>query len=233
MKLIDNDLQLLPAMDPSTRIGWETVIGESIAGIPNPPLPTATGWNDLADGVREFFIQGPPGADVCYATHRPSTRTSGLVSLIAKISTDAMAQRQMRCFELDSIVTINKLKANMSSQFNFNSGMFEIAKADGGWISTGLRVRRFAPYQWYQLRYDYWFNSVAEKCSLLAMSLNGDQFRIPSPLQNVPMSVTNWADVMTLQIQLDLDDKSKVPPLPAGGGFSVMTTDVDYVWDLG
>lgn len=230
MKLIDNDLQLLPVMDPTTRIGWETVTGPSIAGKPNPPLPTATGWFDLAGGIREFFIQGPPDANVCYATHRPSTRTSGIVHLSARISTDMAAQTQMRCFELDSIVTVNKLKGNMSSQFNLNSGMFEIADPAGNWISTGLRVHRFAPYEWYQLDYDYWFDSVAKRCSLLSMSLNGQKFSPPVALQNVPMSVTNWADVMTLQVQLDLDVGSLVPA--TGGEFAVKVTGVDYIWDL-
>lgn len=212
--MIDNDLEL--------RSDWETHVGPDVSGVSNPPLPTATGWRDLV-GAREFYVKGPGGADVLYAVHRPLLARSGIVHLTFDAMTDVNALAQMRCFEIDTIVTGNKFKSNCSSQFNNASGMFEISNANGGWVSTGVKVARFAPFQWNSFQYDYWFDQTTKRYSFLAVSLNGRKFPIPLNLQNLTAIPTDWADVISLQVQLDIDT--------SGGGFSVFTRKMQYVWD--
>lgn len=215
MKIIDNDLHLMA--------NWETHSGDDIAGKPNSVRPTSTGWRDLAGG-RQFYIGGPGGADVLYAIHRTVPVAHGNFHLSFQLMTDSACLSVGRCLEFDSIVTLDKLKYNMSSQFNFNSGQFQISDVNGGWVNTGLSVDRFIPYWEYRLEYDYWFDSVAHRYSMLGVSLNGSRYAIPAALQNLTAIPTDWADVISLQVQLDLDTQ--------GGGFAIVMGDVDYTWDL-
>jgi hypothetical protein len=212
--MIDNDLEL--------RTDWEIHVGPDISGVANPPLPTSKGWRDLA-GTREFYVKGPGGADVLYAVHRPLQSNAGIVKLSFDLMTDVSTVSVGRCLEVDTIFTFNKLKYNCSSQFNNASGVFEISNASGGWVSTGLKVQRFTPFQWYSLQFEYWFDSVAKRYSFLAMTLNGKKFSIPLNLQNLAAIATDWADVISLQVQLDVDT--------AGGGFSIFTRKMQYIWE--
>lgn len=212
MYILDKDLE--------KQTTWETHTGPEVSGTPNPPLPTATGWSDRL-GAREFFVKGPGGADVLYAIHRPVQAKSGIVHLTFNAMFDENSLSQMRCFEVDSILSSNKLKSNCSSQFNFNSGMLDVSGQDGGWVSTGIPVHKFIPYQGYAFKYKYSFDT---KYSLLSVTVSEDTYVIPTNLQNLTPITTNWADVLSLQIQLDLDT--------SGGGFSTFVRKVDYIWEV-
>lgn len=215
--IADNDLQL--------REDWETHMGPDISGIPNPPLPTLTRTRHLAVAAREFYVRGPGGADVLYALHRSLPVNHGNFHLSFRLMTDADTLSAGRCLEFDSIVTLDRLKYNMSSQFNFNTGQFQISESTGQqWVNTGLVISRFIPYQWYPMTYDYWFDSSAKRYSILAMTLDGTRYPIPSNLQRLAPIETDWADVISLQVQLDLDTQ--------GGQFGIVMAGVKYTWDL-
>lgn len=215
MPIIDSDLEL--------RGDWEVHIGADISGIPNPPLPTKTGWNNLY-GAREFYVEGPAGADVLYAVHRPLHGTSGVMHMAFDLMSDVRSLKSARCLEFDNIITYSKLKYNMSGQFNFNNGQFQVANAVGGWVDTGIQVARFLPFQWYPIQFDYWWDSVAKRFSFMSMSMNCGAHAIPIGLQNLSAVATNWADTASLQVQLDVDTM--------GGGFSIYMRKLRYIWDV-
>lgn len=222
--IIDRKLERLP---------FETHWGADISGKPNPPAPTATGYNDLADGWREFYVGGPGDTNVLYAVHRPVQHKSGMVHLNMDVMTDHLSYNLLRCFEIDTIITVRDARSkaggykfNLSSQFNHNSGLFEIAGANGGWLSTGLKVGRFIPYVPYSLQFDYWYDAASLRFSFVGMTMSDSPtFFIPLPLQNLVAVESNWGEVISLQYQMDIE-------VGVGGRISTYARDMQYVWDM-
>lgn len=92
--------------------------------------------------------------------------------------------------------------ANFSSQWNADTGQFQIDKDPPAWTNTGFVVD-LQPSYWHTLEYRYWFDETNLVFSVLSIQLDDQLYMIPDSLQNVPMSLTNWEKTRKLQLQTE------------------------------
>lgn len=94
--------------------------------------------------------------------------------------------------------------ANFSTQWNRDTGQFQIDQDPPGWVNTGFYVKDIEPDQWHDIYYRFWFDPVACTFSVLSINLDGELYHIPGNLQNVPMQLTNWEEIAAIQIQNEM-----------------------------
>lgn len=94
--------------------------------------------------------------------------------------------------------------ANFSTQWNADTGQFQIDLDPPAWVDTGFIVPVIAPDVWHTIEYRFWFDEVNTKFSVLSIQLDNQLYMIPENLQGVLMSLTNWEEVASQQIQNEL-----------------------------
>jgi hypothetical protein len=206
--IIDASIETLP---------WEKHVGKDIGGV----SPTSYGWNDLAE-ARELYIAGPAYADWLAACHRAILPNDGNLSLVFDVMTDSAAPQVAQALEFDTRLSVLGLNYNFSSQFNYQTGAWQISDDKGNWVNTGWKPGKFQPDIWYGVQFDYSFNLAAKKFAYLGARAGVKQFLVPSALQNISPIPLNWADSCSLQMQLDLSS--------TGGAFSIFVRNVRYLW---
>jgi hypothetical protein len=94
--------------------------------------------------------------------------------------------------------------ANFSTQWNSETGQFQIDQDPPAWVNSGFIVPEIDPDVWHDIDYRFWFDPDAAIFSILSINLDGDKYMIPSNLQNVPAQETNWEEVASVQIQNEI-----------------------------
>jgi hypothetical protein len=94
--------------------------------------------------------------------------------------------------------------SNFSTQWNRDTGQFQIDLDPPGWVDSGYVVEDIAPEVWH----DYWaacwygIDDADPRFSVLALKLdNNDPYLIPPEKQNVAQTLTNWELCSKGQIQ--------------------------------
>lgn len=90
---------------------------------------------------------------------------------------------------------------NFSTQWNADTGQFQIDLDPPAWVDSGFIVPDIAPDVWHTLEYRFTFDDVALTFTVLSIQLDDQLYMIPENLQNVPMSLTNWEQVASIQLQ--------------------------------
>jgi hypothetical protein len=90
-----------------------------------------------------------------------------------------------------------------STQWNRDSGQFQIDNAEGRWTNTGFVVspEDYTPDIWHLQSYRFWFDPSAGVCSVLSIRYDDRLFLVPASLRRIPLLQTNWEEVVALQIQ--------------------------------
>jgi hypothetical protein len=91
--------------------------------------------------------------------------------------------------------------ANLSTQWNGDTGQWQIDLDPPAWVDTGFVVAEITPDVWHTLEYRYTFDDVALTFSVLSIQYDDQLYMIPEELQNVPMQNTNWEEVASDQLQ--------------------------------
>jgi hypothetical protein len=90
-----------------------------------------------------------------------------------------------------------------STQWNRDTGQFQIDKAGGGWIDSGFIVPpdEMTPDEWHEQSYRFWFDPDRGIFSVLSIRFDDRRYEIPEELQNVPLLASNWSEISAYQIQ--------------------------------
>jgi hypothetical protein len=96
--------------------------------------------------------------------------------------------------------------ANFSTQWNADTGQFQIDLDPPAWVDTGFIVPEITPDVWHTLEYRFVFDDVALTFSVLSIQYDDQLYMIPENLQDVPMQNTNWEEVASAQNQNEVYD---------------------------
>lgn len=209
--MVDNDLCVWGEWDaPHT--------GKDIGGVP----PTKCGNILRSGGWREFYTQGPAWACWLTAVHRQVLcKQPSFVSVSFSLMTDHLAPTCAQAIEIDFILSLNGLKGNGSSQFNYaEGGMWQIVDAKGNWVDTGIETAIFVPWVPHPIKIEYYFD--AKEFSVSSLAVCGDHNVVVANQQQIPMQPTNWGESASVQVQQDLG--------AAGGAFSIFMKDLAIDW---
>lgn len=200
-----------------TLTSWEKHVGPDIGGVP----PLVYGWNQTADAM-EFYTNGPAYSDWLAALHRP-VLPGTLQSLSFELMVDGDSPMASQAIEIDTKLAIGGHMYDFSSQFNYaEGGMWQIVNAKELWVDTGFRPGRFQPDIWYPIRFGYGYNLGTKQFSVLNASVGVKQFKVSTALQNIPAAPSNWADSVSLQVQLDIAKQT--------GQYAIYMRNIDYYW---
>lgn len=94
--------------------------------------------------------------------------------------------------------------ANFSTQYNNDTGQFQIDLDPPGWVNTGFVIDEITPDVWHTIEFRFWFDDVACVFSVLSIQYDEQLYMIPEDLQNVLMQLTNWEQVASEQLQNEL-----------------------------
>jgi hypothetical protein len=95
--------------------------------------------------------------------------------------------------------------ANFSTQWNRDTGQFQIDKDPPAWIDSGYVVKNIEPDLWHDLEYHFFFDPNAATFSVQSIQLNQNQpYLVPENKQNVMMTETNWEECTKGQIQNEM-----------------------------
>ena len=95
--------------------------------------------------------------------------------------------------------------ANCSTQWNRDTGQFQIDKDPPGWVDSGYIVKDIAPDVDHELDYRFYFNPDNQTFSVLSIKLDTNEpYLIPKELQDVAMTLGNWEECRKLQVQNEI-----------------------------
>jgi hypothetical protein len=101
--------------------------------------------------------------------------------------------------------------ADWSTQWNRDTGQFQIDYQPDDpndiplWIDTGYVVQEIEPDVWHTLDYRMTFDYSNTVYSVLSIQLdNNTPYLIPEELQNVPLTLTNWEEIASVQLQNEM-----------------------------
>lgn len=212
--IVDMDLELQP--------GWGTHTdddGSNIGG----KRPTDFGFQPNGPNDVLFHTQGGAYADWEAYIERPVLPNSGHLGLQYNLTADENTAAAAQAIETDTILCIGGWNYNLSAQLNYaEGGKYQIAKENGGWVDTGFVVGRLAPLARHTVAFEYAFDIVAHKSSVVAITLDGMRYTIPENLQNVPATQKGWRDGAIFQVQMDLGSK--------GGAYDIDLARAQFAW---
>lgn len=94
--------------------------------------------------------------------------------------------------------------ANFSTQWNAETGMWQIDQDPPAWHDTGFVTEDICAEEWHTVDYRFWFDREAARFSVLSIALDDLTYEIPKYLQDVPMQESNWETVAAVQIQNEM-----------------------------
>jgi hypothetical protein len=95
--------------------------------------------------------------------------------------------------------------ANFSTQWNKDTGQFQLDLDPPKWVDSGYIVKDILPDTWHTMDYRLFFDPNVQTFSILWWQLDQNpRYEIPSDLQNVPMTLTNWEECRKIQIQNEM-----------------------------
>lgn len=148
-------------------------------------------------------------SDCLWAVHRRPVPPAGKVTLKMRVFPDANTLVGTQCLEIDTIITLGKLKYNLSSQINYAAGgLLQVAKPDGGWQDTPIKVGKLSANVWHDLTWEYLLDYNNTKHSFVAFTLDGVRFDFTDAFKNLTPIATNWTDGVHLQLQIDANNKA-------------------------
>lgn len=118
---------------------------------------------------------------------------------IARFETDLKQCRKTRPNASTKIRNVS----NFSTQYNFDTGHFEIDHDPPGWVDSGFVVTpdNLAPDVWHTLDFRYYSDDVALTFSILSIKWDDNLYTMPSEHKNIPQSLTNWEACNKFQLQ--------------------------------
>lgn len=93
---------------------------------------------------------------------------------------------------------------NYSTQWNADTGMWQIDLDPPAWVDSGFVVPTLTPDVWHKLEYRHTFDEAAQTFSILSIQWDSQIYMMPASLQTVPMSLTNWEQVSSGQLQSEV-----------------------------
>lgn len=192
-------------------VDWKTNKGDSInkppadyfeASAGNPMLVT-NGSNQAWGGALVSRKRGVPvnsatGKLLNWLAFRIKFRfPKGTVDNTARLETDLKVCVKTRPSADKPIRNV----CNYSTQWNNDSGQIQIDLDPPAWVDSGFVIAEITPDVWHTLEYRFTFDDVALTFSILSIQYDDRLYAIPAHLQNVPMSLTNWEQVSSLQLQ--------------------------------
>lgn len=94
--------------------------------------------------------------------------------------------------------------ANFSTQIKCDTGEFDIDLDPPAWRDSGFNVGPITPDVWHTIEYRFTFDDIALTFSVLSIQYDTQVYMVPEDKQNVPMSLTNWEQVSSQQLQNEL-----------------------------
>jgi hypothetical protein len=94
--------------------------------------------------------------------------------------------------------------ANFSTQWNRDTGQWQIDKDPPKWIDSGMIVEDIAPDVHHVADFRFWYDPDAAIFSVLSIQLDADCYAIPEELQNVAAQETNWEEIASCQLQNEM-----------------------------
>jgi hypothetical protein len=94
--------------------------------------------------------------------------------------------------------------ANFSTQWNRDTGQFQIDVDPPAWSDSGYVVEDIEPDIWHDLEYHFWYNPDPDAPVFSVQSIKLDEnetYFVPEEKQNVAASETNWEECTKGQIQ--------------------------------
>lgn len=93
--------------------------------------------------------------------------------------------------------------ANFSTQWNVDTGTFQIDHDPPGWVDSGYMpsVEVTAPDVWHTMDFRYSVDDVALTFSIESLQWDNELYIMPNEHKNIPLSNTNWEECNKLQLQ--------------------------------
>lgn len=218
--IIDSNLQSLPGWGTHTQAD-----GSNIGGVP----PKSYGFIQSpagSPGAMLFYTSGStvPGGYADWEAYlaRPILPNKGNLAYSLFLSVDQNAANAAQAIETDVILWTGGYKYNFSLQNNYaEGGHIQIANASGGWVDTGFNPGKYALDT--EISFEAAFNLATKTGGIRSISLDGQIFTVPAPLNNIAASKTPWpGEGVFVQIQLDLT--------AAAGAYSILINNAQLAW---
>jgi hypothetical protein len=93
--------------------------------------------------------------------------------------------------------------ANYSTQWNVDTGAFQIDHDPPGWLDSGYvpSPAVTTPGDWHTMDFRFSFDDVALTFSIESVKWDDELYVMPAQHRNIPMSLTNWEACRKLQLQ--------------------------------
>jgi len=220
-----SNLQLIAAPKQQTGTNIGGVAPNAAGMIANLPVsPTAILFYTQGCSVADGYADVEWG----YLPQPLLPAPTGNLTLSFKVTLGATAAQYAQALEVDTlIVDAEGNKYDLSSQLNFaEGGHFQIDKAGGGWVDTGIDPGILAPGIEHEITVAYQVDFAAKTCSVVSYSLDGTLSDIPLALQNCPAKPTSpaWEAGLYLQVQMD----SNQAAAQANAGWTVILDEVEW-----
>lgn len=205
--------------DPSQ---WIAQIGPNINPVPSDAVEVSiVRSGPLAGSMRVVWANKTavgsalPGALITRKLDPPVTH-GGIVLPYIKLSLDVFVTAtdlgELMRFENDvkiawpgiSATTPTSPVYDFSTQGNASEGgMWQIDKAGGGWLDTGIDPLMPLPDVWTHFDIYCYMDVPNLKFSVLSAGINGTVQSVPSTIQEVPCLTATWAAVTAVQLQAE------------------------------
>lgn len=214
-----------------TLTGWKEQTGSNIGGVAPAKYSFSQNiqWQPQAALLAVTGISGKYCDWLVGALALPLLPNTGHLALRHRFMVDAGFAQAAQARELDTKITdANGITYNGSSQWNCaekpGSMSFQVDKAGGGWVDTGIVIPKFAPNVEHVERIEYEFNIAAKTYSVVSIEVDGVLYPLPANLQNLPGKNVGWAKSEILpQMQQDVNT--------TGGSWEWLVEDLSYeIW---
>lgn len=93
--------------------------------------------------------------------------------------------------------------ANFSTQWNCETGAFQIDHDPPGWVDSGYvpSANVITPDEWHSLHFTYSYDDVALTFSIESVQWDNELYIMPDEHKNIPMQETNWEKCCKYQLQ--------------------------------
>lgn len=224
MKLIDPNLELLPWKKPQAGPG----IGDAV-----PSTYGYRGYNDALEFYTEYH--GAPTTLTpawlgAISRNLPDT-TYDLLTLAFDVRFDGAAATAARVMEFDVRVARGGMGFNCSSQFNVETGLWQITDVNGNWVNTTWEFPPFSAWQKHHVEISYWFDWVKRLYSVTSARIEtgnaiSSVYFTPPALQGISATPLAWADSVNVQVQQGLN-ASRIPV-----GYSQVMKNINLIWSV-
>ena len=199
--------------------GWTENVGSTI----NPVAPSGYAPVQTAGQLR-LYCCGAAYAGWLAKFVNPLWSLFTTISLQYALSIDDCTAEVAQVIETDTKVTDSAgWTYDLSAQFNIAEGwMFQIGNP---WKDTGIIVSPPASNVWTPVQIDYALNYAARTSSVLAVTVAGKKYLVPTTMQNVPAGQVGWTpNQIVTQLQQCIGAQSSA--------YSVAFKNINYLLSM-